>query len=513
MESFGMSIKNWSKKKKAVLIVGIILCLAVIAGVLYMIFKPDPAPKVSTAEVKRGSITETMDVSGKVSPSQKGTFVPIDGTRVISVNVRVGDIVKKGDVLATFDISALNSIVAEKQQAYLTAVENYNNAKTTAAEASGQLKEIEARLEQVNKELAQAEKEEAKKEEEKNNEQAAPDTDQTEDKEPGVMDKFWSLVAEALGMPDINASLEQLNQLLNNSSDIESMFGSATSKLELEKMQLELKKVTLEAQSGNITQSTYKTIMEAAKNELDSLNASVELLKNGWIAEYDGIVSEVNIKEGQTYNSGNGTGGKIDLATIINLASGSGDVSELVSSLLGTTESGITVEYYPFIASFVLNKYDVLKVRLDQVCRVTAADESILDGVVSYISPVASQSDGMNISSLMGSGTASGVDAQVTIENPTQSIIVGLDVDISIDLDSKDNVLLVPTEAIKSNKDGSYVYIYDPDTKRITASPVEVGLSDNQYYEVLSGCSEGDIIVTSSPTGVTLEDGQKVAVK
>ena len=113
----------------------------------------------------------------------------------------------------------------------------------------------------------------------------------------------------------------------------------------------------------------------------------------------------------------------------------------------------------------------------------------------------------------MGSGTASGVDAQVTIENPTQSIIVGLDVDISIDLDSKDNVLLVPTEAIKSNKDGSYVYIYDPDTKRITASPVEVGLSDNQYYEVISGCSEGDIIVTSSPTGVTLEDGQKVAVK
>ena len=364
----------------------------------------------------------------------------------------------------------------------------------------------------MNKELARAEKEEAQKEAEKKNEQVS-DSAQTEDKEPGVMDKFWSLVAEALGMPDINASLEQLNQLLNNSSDIESMFGSATSKLELEKMQLELKKVTLEAQSGNITQSTYKTIMEAAKNELDSLNASVELLKNGWIAEYDGIVSEVNIKEGQTYNSGNGTGGKIDLATIINLASGSGDVSELISSLLGTTESGITVEYYPFVASFVLNKYDVLKVRLDQVCRVTAADESILDGVVSYISPVASQSDGMNISSLMGSGTASGVDAQVTIENPTQSIIVGLDVDISIDLDSKDNVLLVPTEAIKSNKDGSYVYIYDPDTKRITASPVEVGLSDNQYYEVLSGCSEGDIIVTSSPTGVTLEDGQKVAVK
>ena len=56
-------------------------------------------------------------MSGKVSSSQKGNFVPIDGTKVLTVNVKVGEYVKKGDVLATFDTSSLNSALAEKQQA------------------------------------------------------------------------------------------------------------------------------------------------------------------------------------------------------------------------------------------------------------------------------------------------------------------------------------------------------------------------------------------------------------
>ena len=43
----------------------------------------------------KGSITQTLDMSGKVSSSQKGNFVPIDGTKVLTVNVKVGEYVKK----------------------------------------------------------------------------------------------------------------------------------------------------------------------------------------------------------------------------------------------------------------------------------------------------------------------------------------------------------------------------------------------------------------------------------
>ena len=182
-----METKKWSTKKKVLVSILVILCAAIIAGVLYMFFKPDPLPQVSTAKVTKGSITQTLDMSGKVSSSQKGNFVPIDGTKVLTVNVKVGEYVKKGDVLATFDTSSLNSALAEKQQAYLTAVENYNNAKNTAVSSSAQLKEINARLAEINKELEKQEQEQNK-----NNNQNKNDQNKTDS---NASNKFWELVS------------------------------------------------------------------------------------------------------------------------------------------------------------------------------------------------------------------------------------------------------------------------------------------------------------------------------
>ena len=147
-------------------------------------------------------------MSGKVSSSQKGNFVPIDGTKVLTVNVKVGEYVKKGDVLATFDTSSLNSVLAEKQQAYLTAVENYNNAKNTAVSSSAQLKEINARLAEINKELEKQEQEQNKNNNQNKNDQNKTDSD--------ASNKFWELVSKALGMDDINAALKKLDELLNS---------------------------------------------------------------------------------------------------------------------------------------------------------------------------------------------------------------------------------------------------------------------------------------------------------
>ena len=41
-----METKKWSTKKKVLVSILVILCAAIIAGVLYMFFKPDPLPQV-----------------------------------------------------------------------------------------------------------------------------------------------------------------------------------------------------------------------------------------------------------------------------------------------------------------------------------------------------------------------------------------------------------------------------------------------------------------------------------
>ena len=148
-----METKKWSTKKKVLVSILVILCAAIIAGVLYMFFKPDPLPQVSTAKVTKGSITQTLDMSGKVSSSQKGNFVPIDGTKVLTVNVKVGEYVKKGDVLATFDTSSLSDVVAQKRENYNAAMSQYRKYASNANASVAQLESLSKQIEQKQREI------------------------------------------------------------------------------------------------------------------------------------------------------------------------------------------------------------------------------------------------------------------------------------------------------------------------------------------------------------------------
>ena len=68
---------------------------------------------------------------------------------------------------------------------------------------------------------------------------------------------------------------------------------------------------------------------------------------------------------------------------------------------------------------------------------------------------------------------------------------------VRIAVAEKDDILLVPTRAIKRDKDGKYVEVLgDGDFVRVG---VEVGLSDDTYTEIVSGLDEGVEVVTRKP--------------
>lgn len=66
--------KEVVNKKKVLVSILVILCAAIIAGVLYMFFKPEPLPQVSTAKVTKGSITQTLDMSARSRHRRRGTL-------------------------------------------------------------------------------------------------------------------------------------------------------------------------------------------------------------------------------------------------------------------------------------------------------------------------------------------------------------------------------------------------------------------------------------------------------
>lgn len=70
----------------------------------------------------------------------------------------------------------------------------------------------------------------------------------------------------------------------------------------------------------------------------------------------------------------------------------------------------------------------------------------------------------------------------------------------SITLESKDNALLVPVDAIESIDGQKYVQVADG--AEIVQTPVTVGLINDEYAEVTEGLSAGDQVVVTT-TGST----------
>ena len=102
-----MTKKILNKKQKIVISIVAALLIIALGVTAYVMISKKTRTTVALADVTAGDITETLKLSGTVNSENQASFEILDGTYVKSVNVRVGDAVKKGDVLATFDTSSL----------------------------------------------------------------------------------------------------------------------------------------------------------------------------------------------------------------------------------------------------------------------------------------------------------------------------------------------------------------------------------------------------------------------
>ncbi|HAX84557.1 MAG TPA: hypothetical protein DCY15_09040, partial [Ruminococcaceae bacterium] len=144
------------KKNKKVIILCSVLAVLVLSVVAYMIFKPEEKLAVSTVEVTKQTINETLDTTGTVTTASEKSYTLIDKVKVKTVNVKVGDTVKAGDVLATFDVSSLETALTQKEDNYQKALAAYNKAKSDSSSASKkisstkkQISELEAQIEKL----------------------------------------------------------------------------------------------------------------------------------------------------------------------------------------------------------------------------------------------------------------------------------------------------------------------------------------------------------------------------
>lgn len=522
-----------SKKKKIIIVVSIILVVLIGSGAGFMINRNRNRIEVTLAPVTRGDVQQIYETTATIKAASESIFYTLEGVKVKDVNVNVGDMVESGDVLATFDVAALNSKLEEKRSAYASAKETYDGVVASAKEAREALPELESEIARIEADLAKQGQEESTTEEPVNQ----PEPESKDESiivskltsifgESQLVDLISNMLNSGESISKINELISNLNNLGNiNESDFGSFFGNNFGSLDEQSqlVQLKMQKTLYEAQMSDVYINAFKVSSESAYKEYIEFQQLVETFKNGWIASGFGKVAEINIYPGQVItSSSSSSSSSLNLNSIIGALSGQGDITSILTALMGSNSmpnKGMVVENFDkFIADFTLGMYDTTSVKLGQKAVVSYVGKEY-EGEVSFIGATASESEGLDISSVVSSFTGgagssgSGVKAQVTIKNPDESLISGFSAGIEIGTDFAQDVLTIPVETLRIIEGEKFVYVYNSKDKAVELRQIEVGFSEDTKYEVVSGLSEGEMVIrTFTSTSSAMTDGVKVKV-
>lgn len=100
-------------------------------------------------------------------------------------------------------------------------------------------------------------------------------------------------------------------------------------------------------------------------------------------------------------------------------------------------------------------------------------------------------------------------DVKIKVSNENGAMKPGMISDVEIKLPEQEAALLIPMEAVSGQTNGNpYVFVINTKEKRANKKSIELGGIINNQLEVLSGLSEGELIVTYGKH--KLSDNEKV---
>jgi HlyD family secretion protein len=272
------------------------------------------------------------------------------------------------------------------------------------------------------------------------------------------------------------------------------------------------------AQARAQNESASKRI---SQNAATLTRASDVLSKTQYLAPYDGVVTSLPVREGET--------------VVVGIQNSPG------STLMTLADMSIIT------AEVRVDETDIVNVKLGQSAEVTidAIPNTKFAGTVSEIGNIAIlRSTGLATSqTTAGSQEAKDFKVVVTINNPPENLRPGLSTTAKITTASKQNTLAIPLQALtirtkadleekkpgkgaveaatpaKVDKDakqeiqGVFVLTGKGNQRKVEFKKVETGITGTTDVEVVSGLAEGDEIVTGSYKVLrTLKNGASVKV-
>ncbi len=266
--------------------------------------------------------------------------------------------------------------------------------------------------------------------------------------------------------------LESARRSLAGAQDaVDSINNQSRSDLEKDDINSDL---TIAQRSLTIAQQKFNNADSAiaiAKSQLSSAWYSYQQASATIVAPANGILTNFALIPGMS---------------VANLSSSSSSSS---SSDATQSVGIITNPNNQVTASVSLTEIDVIKVKAGQKVTITmdAFPDKTFTGQVLAI----------NTNGQSSSGVTS-YPTIIVFDNSLPNMYPNMSVSVNIIIDSRADVLTVPTSSIQTNNGQSVVQVLKDN--QVSQVIIETGLSDTTQTEIISGLNEGDTIITSTST-------------
>ena len=496
-------VKKSNTKKIVWAVIAVILVVAIVVGIM-LIKSSKSKVDVSLTTISTDTIVQTVSSTGEVSSGLNKDYTAGSIATVKEVFVKVGDQVKKGDKLATFDTSNLDMQVANLNASYKDALAAYNTAVENQNNAKEQLVIVNSAIDNLNNEIAQVEAEMAVAAQET---PVSGQSSQYAEGGSGIGDiigggsgsigsgtggsssQFQEQIDELIQtIKELQESIEGINDRVDElTAQLEALAAGVNeidpNSIKLTALQIELAGLTAQKELYSIiaqgnTVNAQKQLVNTTKQALDTVSAAQQSLDAGWTADFDGTITACSITAG-------------------------GQTTAL--------ENGITLENMDTrVVTISLGEYDVKKVKVGMQATVKTA-YGTYSGEVATIAPTATGGNESSIMDSVGSmagisglssltAQGAGVECTILVAEPDEDIIIGFNADVEIQTGTYSQVPCVPIESIILEKEGTYVYLYNEEDETVTKTAITTGATSDTAYEVLSGLSAGQKIVTTPQT-------------
>jgi len=448
-------MKNW--RKLALIIGAVVVFLAIVGFTIQQSQKG--VVSVQTGKVVREDLTAVVSASGEIKPK---VYVNIGANafgKITHLYVKEGDRVKAGDMLATLENVQPAADVSATDAALKVAETDYIAAQAAVNTATADQKQAEAEYER-----------------------AKLDYDRS----------------EALYQAQLIAKADYDTK--------KAAYGTATAQLGQAKAKLEQAKAQMNSSERRIGQ-----------NAANLRHATDVLSKTEYRAPFDGIITNLPVREGET--------------VVIGIQNAPGSTLMTIADV-----SVITAEVK-------VDETDIVNVKIGQPVEVTidAIPKAKFKGVVSEIGNNAIlRSTGVSTAqSTSSSQEAKDFKVVVTIQDPPPNLLPGLSTTAKITTASRSSSLAIPIQALTIRQRGELAAekksrIAEVEAASLTKGnpkeelqgvfvlknkkeavfvPVTTGISGTTDIEVTNGLKEGDEVVTGSYKVLrTLRNGASVKV-